>query len=395
MDYVFMFPSQYKVFRTLIEQGFLYPAKAGEQLTERQKPRTYPFDYVKGIHWSITGKCNLQCRHCYMSAPIQKYNDLSLDEIDRFIQQMAEAEIHQVSITGGEPLTRKDFWQIVKMLKAADIHITQLYTNGLLVTEEFLERLKQEQVNCEFVLSYDGVGMHDWLRGIPGTEKRTINAVRRIKEHEYIVCIETSLHSKNIDTLIPTYHLMKELKTDFWKCSYITNTGQWKQQAEAGCLSQEDIYDYYDKLIALNKNDGYFLGMQLDGYYACRRGTGQEHIPYEEKGKEYYSCASCITQPYLLPDGRLIPCPSFTDRIVEETMPYITEYTLSDIFQNKEGAFYKVTHICSEEIIQGNEACHNCEHNDVCRGGCRAMALLSSENLYGRDSTICNYFRMR
>ncbi len=393
MDYVFMLPSQYKIFQKLIQQGFIVPAKARDELTALQKPRTFQFDYVRSLHWSITGKCNLRCKHCYMSAPVQKYKDLSVDEIDELIKQMVDAEIHHVSLTGGEPLIRKDFWQIIEKLQSANIHISQIFTNGLLVTDEFLKKAKKQNLQWEFVLSHDGKGMHDWLRGIPGTEERTIDAIRRIKGYGYSVCIETALHSKNLSALLPTYQLMKDLKVDFWKCSFITDSGEWKNKNDVEELSQEEIYGIYDKLILINKKAGYPLSMQLDGYYACR--NEQEHIPYQEKGKEFYSCSTCITQPYLLPNGRLIPCPTFTDTVIEESMPYITEHPLKEIFEDKEGYFYQVTHIRAEEITAHNRSCRYCIHNNECKGGCRAMALLSSGNLYGKDKLICDYYRLK
>lgn len=394
MDYVFMLPSQQTVFQKLLKGDYIAPAKSGERLAEDQKPRSLSFDYVRSIHWSVTGKCNLRCRHCYMSAPRQKYPDLSPDEADSLIRQMAEADIHQISLTGGEPLLRKDFWRIISNIKAANIYLRQIFTNGLLVTDEFLERARKEELKCDFVLSFDGCGMHDWLRGINGTEKRTIDAIRRIKKHGYSVCIETAVHNKNVSVLQPTYQLMKELHIDFWKCSYITESGEWKHENTNIPLSQKQLYSMYDKLISMNRDDGYPLSMQLDGYYAFHKKYQREYIPYQEKGKEYYSCTSCITEPYLLPNGRLLPCPSFTDTVIEETMPLITSQNLTGIFQDNDGPFYRITHIRADEVTEYNKKCHDCIHHPQCKGGCRAMALLASGNIYGRDKMICSYFNM-
>ncbi len=395
MDYVFMLPGQRNVFQTLLKEDFITPAKSGEKLSEDQKPRSLPFDYVRSIHWSVTGKCNLRCRHCYMSAPRQKYHDLSPDGAESLIRQMAEAEIHQISLTGGEALLRKDFWQIVNKLKAENIYLRQIFTNGLLVTDEFLKRAKHEELRCDFVLSFDGLDMHDWLRGIEGTEKRTIEAIKRIKRHGYSVCIETAVHSKNLSSLPSTYDLLRELNIDFWKCSYITQSGEWKHENEAVQLPQKQLYKMYDMLISMNKNDGFPLSVQLDGYYAFHKGTRREYIPYLEKGKEYYSCTSCITEPYLLPDGKLLPCPTFTDTSLEEKMPYITKQSLTEIFQDKDSPFYRVTHIRADDIAKHNKQCRSCIHHTRCKGGCRAMALLGSKNIYGRDMMICNYFNQK
>lgn len=392
MDYVFMLPAQRTVFQKLVKEDFITPAKHGEHMTEDQKPRSLPFDFVKSIHWSVTGKCNLRCRHCYMSAPRQKYRDLSPDEAESLIRQIAEAEIHQISLTGGEPLLRKDFWQIINKMKAANIYLRQIFTNGLLVTDEFLKRAEHEDLHCDFVLSFDGLGMHDWLRGIKGTEENTIEAIKRIKQHGYSVCIETAVHTKNLSSLQPTYEFLKKLQIDFWKCSYITESGEWKHETEAAPLPQKQLYKIYDQIISTNKTDGFPLSMQLDGYYAFHKRTHREYIPYLEKGKEYYSCTSCITEPYLLPDGRLLPCPTFTDTDIEKDMPYITKQSLTEIFQDKDGPFYRVTHIRADDVAEHNNQCRSCIYKTQCKGGCRAMALLGSKNLYGRDKLICSYF---
>ena len=54
---------------TLEKRGVVEPCEAGAGLTERQRYRKYPARYIRQAHWSITGRCNYRCRHCYMNAP--------------------------------------------------------------------------------------------------------------------------------------------------------------------------------------------------------------------------------------------------------------------------------------------------------------------------------------
>ena len=61
----------------LEEQGAVRRCEPGERLTPDQEYRRYQNRFVRTAHWSITGKCNYRCRHCYMSAP-----DAKLGEID-------------------------------------------------------------------------------------------------------------------------------------------------------------------------------------------------------------------------------------------------------------------------------------------------------------------------
>ncbi|MBQ3301408.1 MAG: radical SAM protein, partial [Eggerthellaceae bacterium] len=118
----------------------------------------YPNRFIRQVHWSITGRCNYRCRHCYMSAPHAALGQPTLDECFGIIDQMAYCGVPFVSLTGGEPLMRHDFMQIVDRILERGIHISVIMTNGSLVTEELLQALKDRGVACEFNMSFDGTG---------------------------------------------------------------------------------------------------------------------------------------------------------------------------------------------------------------------------------------------
>lgn len=71
----------------------------------------------------------------------------------------------QVSLTGGEALTRRDFFEIVDALLEHGIVITLIYSNGALVNENVLKEFENRKIWPGFNISFDGVeGWHDWLR---------------------------------------------------------------------------------------------------------------------------------------------------------------------------------------------------------------------------------------
>ena len=65
---------------------------------------------------SITGRCNYRCKHCYLSAPSAKLGELPHETMLEIIEQLAACGVQQVSLTGGEPLVRGDWWQLVDAL---------------------------------------------------------------------------------------------------------------------------------------------------------------------------------------------------------------------------------------------------------------------------------------
>ena len=120
---------------TLMEHGIVSHCEKGDSIAPEQEYRLYPARYIRTAHWSITGKCNYRCKHCYMSAPDAKLGEMDHDRVMSIVQQLIDCGIYEVSLTGGEPLVRKDFLEIVDALLAGGITITTIYSNGKLVTD--------------------------------------------------------------------------------------------------------------------------------------------------------------------------------------------------------------------------------------------------------------------
>lgn len=133
-------------------------------------------------------------------------------------------------------------------LRQKGIAITQIYTNGLLLTEEILEGLKKTGISPQFVLSFDGVEGHDWLRGKRGAGKEAVSAIQLLKKQGFSVMIETAVYEKNIGSLRETYELLKKLNIDYWKTSLIFPAGKWKEQTWRK-IGTEELYRIYLKLI--------------------------------------------------------------------------------------------------------------------------------------------------
>ncbi|GHV90986.1 hypothetical protein AGMMS50268_14890 [Spirochaetia bacterium] len=408
LDLVLMTPGQKAFLTRLLDGHYAAACDQARPVREPQRYRKSRGAYIQCVHWSITGGCNLKCRHCYMSAPKHKYHDPDTEQCLALIRQMAEANVAGVTLTGGEPLLRKDFWFLADALADAGIPILQLYTNGILIDDAFFENMEKRNLNFEFVLSFDCLKRHDWLRGIPGIEEKTIAAIRRIRQKGYAVSIETALHGGNIDQLLPTYGLMKELGISHWKTAQIFDAGEWKDAVVHGpgashkALSPETLYDVYTVLLRRYMDDGQPLSLQLDGFFAGTKGGGYG-IPYirtqagaeSAEGLKKHSCLSCRVHPYILPNGRLLPCPAYTGTSLEAELPklYDAGASLADIYSDGGGAFLRLVNIRAEEVIAHNEPCAACEHRFECGGGCRACAVIGGNGALGRDPFRCHYFK--
>ncbi|MBQ3394884.1 MAG: radical SAM protein, partial [Synergistaceae bacterium] len=79
------------------------------------------------------------------------------EDIMKIIDMLAECGVMQISLTGGEALIRKDFFEIVDALIERGIIITRIYSNGALVTENVLRELEKRKIRPGFNISFDGV----------------------------------------------------------------------------------------------------------------------------------------------------------------------------------------------------------------------------------------------
>ena len=399
LDAVFLSATQKQLILDAEKSGVITCAQTPlGPLDALQQYRSANNKYLKSVHWSVTGRCNLRCRHCYMSAPDYKYHDLSTEECLNIVRQFQEAGVLTVTITGGEPFVRPDLFQILEAILQAGIGIAQIYTNGLLLNDGILEWFLQRGIKPEFVLSYDCVGCHDWMRGVDHVEGPTLDAIRLLKSKGFSVMIETALCARNFGALLETYELLKSLDVDYWKASQVFEAGKWAETGE-GQMALEPLYEGYLSLIRRYAEDGAPMSMQLDGFFLCTKGKLEEYTSLfqrkcsEKTAAKISSCLTCRVHPYLLPHGALLPCASMTDSSIEGEMPNLRETTLSEVYRNPENPFFQLSNIRIADVIAHNPECQSCAYRYECGGGCRAMSLLAGNGVMGYSPTLCAFFK--
>ncbi|WP_323705690.1 radical SAM/SPASM domain-containing protein [Thiorhodovibrio frisius] len=382
--------------KLLIEQGIVDVCNPGQTLVDEQRYRQTQSRFVDLVQWSITGKCNLRCRHCFMEAPNAKYGELSTKECLRIVDQLDEANVGRVSITGGEPFVRKDFLHIIDSLQAKEIILAQLYTNGVLLNDAMLTEFERRQSKPTLILSFDGIGTHDWVRGLSGTEKRVIDVITRAVEAGFQVSIETAVYKENLDRLMATYDLMQNLGVVAWKVSAMANAGAWRREGGHRDASQQALFDTYLELAAHHHRDGAPFELALGGLYYGPKGSSLWMSPFNKfsgqaDAAKQTACQSCRLHPYIMADGRLLPCIPMTGSLVEQDMPRLTETTLSRALRGS--AYFDRIDTRLDQVFANNRGCRSCAHRFKCGGGCRAAAMTAGTDYFGADPDACFFFR--
>jgi GTP 3',8-cyclase len=95
---------------------------------------------IGDVRISVTDRCNFRCQYCMPAEGLpwlQRDALLSYEEIARLVRLLAGMGVHDVRLTGGEPLVRRDLWRLVEQLAGIDdVHDLSLTTNGYLLTRQ-------------------------------------------------------------------------------------------------------------------------------------------------------------------------------------------------------------------------------------------------------------------
>jgi radical SAM protein with 4Fe4S-binding SPASM domain len=109
------------------------------------------------VVWNTTRRCNLHCVHCYSKSENKLYpNELTTSEAKAFVEDLAEFAVPVLLFSGGEPLLRKDLFEIAQLATSKGIRAV-LSTNGTLITEDAAKQLKHAGFSYVGV-SLDGIG---------------------------------------------------------------------------------------------------------------------------------------------------------------------------------------------------------------------------------------------
>lgn len=189
-----------------------------------------------------TMSCNLSCVHCYVpSSPnIKIKNELSTEEIFKIIDFAHKKNVREIRLTGGEPLIRKDIIDIINYATSKGLFVS-IETNGLLISEEFLQSLK-DPLKVSFGVSLDGPKeIHEKIRG-KGTFDKTVNSIVLLKKYNINYTIITSVvdHSWILDNRLEEFaNFLLHLFPKIW---YVH---AWISTEGRGKLIKVDVHTLY------------------------------------------------------------------------------------------------------------------------------------------------------
>jgi radical SAM protein len=222
------------------------PARGGSYLTV-DFDRT-PFT----VAWEITRACALACVHCRAEAiPRRDPRELSTEEGFRVIDQVVEIGRPILVVTGGDPMMRRDVFDLLAYAVSRDLRVALSPSATALVTRRALEKVKSTGVHMVHV-SLDGSepAIHDAFRGVRGSYARTTEILKDVLDLGIPLQIGTTVSRRNVLDLPRIAERVSELGATVWSVFFLVPTG--RAQA-ADMISPEEHEQIFNWLFDLSK----------------------------------------------------------------------------------------------------------------------------------------------
>jgi len=190
------------------------------------------------VIWNLLRRCNLTCRHCYATSADSEFRDeLDTAEALRVIDDLHEAGVRVLILSGGEPLLRGDIFQLADYARDKGFFVA-LSTNGTLIDEGNIARIAAARFDYVGI-SIDGLeAVHDDWRQLKGSFAASMHAIDLCRQHDIRVGLRTTLTQNNYPQLPALLALMREHDVQKFYLSHLNYSGRGKRSRKADAHHQ-------------------------------------------------------------------------------------------------------------------------------------------------------------
>lgn len=335
-------------------------------------PQKLPAPFL--IVWNFTNLCNLRCKHCYQRAGMLLRNELSLEEKIEVVNDLDEAGVAAVALSGGEPTIHPDFLHIVRELASRGIYVAVASNGWLFANMEYLE--KSVKAGLRYVeISVDSANprKHDEFRGRNGSWARAVKALENAVKLGITHAMAVTLTKYNYDEVDDILDLAESIGVRRVVFFNFIPTGRGKDITEADLdpMEREKFMRFIYKemkrrgIEILSTAPQYGrVALQLSG----ETEVAPTHFyvggdPIVKALAEFIGgCGAGRIYAALDPDGTVMPC---------VFMPIKVGTLRKQKFTNIWSKNPLLNALRNRDNLKG--FCRECPYRNIC-GGCRARA---------------------
>lgn len=310
-------------------------------------------------HFDITYRCNERCVHCYLDHDDK--GEMSTAEIQAILDQLADAGVFFLTLSGGEVTMRRDFFRIVEHARSLKFDV-KVKTNGVMIREpeaRALRGLGVEQIQISVYSHRPEI--HDAITKLPGSLKRTLAAIRFLKAEGLKVTIANVLMPGNLADNSGVVALANELGVTCTVDPTITPKMDGDQSVLGFRISSGDLRQVFQNTEMVG---------DVAAFCAPPPPPGEDIM-------EGYPCSAGHTGFYISPYGEVFPCVQFP-----LSCGNLRKQKFLDIW-NHSPQLKEVRSIRAKDLI----TCSSCAHVGTCTR-CPGLAYMEG-SMRGPSTVDC------
>jgi heme b synthase len=359
------------------------------------------------VFWELTTGCNLRCIHCRASATeLMSPDDLTTRECLAVVDQIAEYAPLILVLSGGEPLWRRDVFEIARHAVSKGLRVA-LATNGTLVDEAMADRIKESGI-VRVAISLDGSDpiTHDAFRGHQGAFDSAVRGLQHLQNIGISTQINTTVSRHNVHQLPEMVKLAQKLKVDAFHLFLLVPVGcgltiaedqsvdaaeaerilEWfyDRSLDSGMELKATCAPQYYRIARQQRAEARRQGLpvpelvQTHRHAAAHGHPGQSAPQGTEMNQMTRGCLAASGVCFISHRGEVQPCgylPKVAGDLRKQDFHSIWED--SDLFREM------------RDLNNLDGKCGYCEFKQVCMG-CRARAFGVTGDMWGEEP-FCIY----
>ena len=327
--------------------------------------------------WEMTAACNLHCIHCHASSGEPGPDELTTEEGKHLLEELASvSEFRMMAFTGGEPLVRRDLFELLAYSQALGFTNT-IATNATLIDDQVAREMRRCGVAIAAV-SLDGLdaATHDFVRGQAGAYDLAIEGMRALRRAGILLHINITAMEYNLDQVRPLMELVEELDTGILLMYQLVPVGRGRAIGEAAL-----------DLGANERLIRFIAEAQQHTQAIIEPVAGPQYWPFLldragiRKGPllrlaetVFHGCSAGRGFIYVKPDGVVWPCP-----FIEVSCGNVRETPFRAIYADS-----RVLNDLREREQRLEGECGECGYRRLC-GGCRGRSWAVTGNYLAED----------
>jgi radical SAM protein with 4Fe4S-binding SPASM domain len=308
---------------------------------QRAKEKRVP---ISGM-LELTSRCNLRCVHCYLGDQDAQHRrreeEMDTSRIFALIDELAEAGCLFLTITGGDPMMRRDFSEIYTHARKRGMIVT-VFCDGILVNDRIIDLFKTYPPRLVEISLYGATEeTYESVTRVKGSYSKALKGIQRLKDEGVRVGLKTVLLSLNVHE----YNDMKAM-ADNWGMGWRFD-GAVFPCLHTGDRTPTDYRVAPEEVVKLEFNDEMTRTAWMKNYDYHKQGIKAD--------KRLFTCGAGQSTFYIDPFGQVSPCllTSYRQKPLEGSS--FTERWNSDLAEIR-----TLTQDENEAELNNHHACSTC-----------------------------------